>query len=120
MKKYVEIIDKGECMATLYQFPQIPWPEPFLKNVARREEWERQGFYPSNGLVAEVPYVIEKNMALKIDIQIFILKIREQFYVPMTLKGIKFISEEEYNKRKNENVLKGMDDRQKKINKFWD
>lgn len=119
MKKYAEIIDKGECMATLYQFSQIHWPEPFLKNVARREEWEKQEFYPSNGLVAEVSYVIEKNMALKIDINIYILKINDEFYVPMTPNGIKFISETEYNKRKKENKIQNKDGRQKRINDFW-
>ena len=119
MKKYAEIIDRGECMSQLYKFPQIPWSQPSLKNIACKEEWAKTGFYPSNGLVAEIPYEIEKNMALKIDIQIYILKINDTYYVPMTGKGIKFISEEEYNKRKNGNVLKGMDDRQIKINKFF-
>jgi hypothetical protein len=119
MKKFAEIINKGECMTTLYQFPQIPWPQPFLKNEACKEEWAKTGFYPSNGLVGEIPFEIEKNMQLRIDIQIYILKINDTYYVPMTEKGLKFISEEEYNKRKNGNILKGMDDRQIKINKFF-
>jgi len=117
--KYAEIIDKGECMSQLYKFPLIPWPQQSLKNVACKEEWAKTGFYPSNGLIAEIPFEIEKNMSLKIDIQIYILKINNAYYVPMTGKGIKFISEDEYNKCKSGNILKGMDGRQIKINDFW-
>lgn len=119
MKKYAEIIDKGECLATLYKFPQIPWPEQFLKDVACREEWAITGFYPSNGLVAEIPYIIEKNMSLKIDIEIYILLINGEYYVPMTAKGLKFISKEEYIKRKGNNILQGMDESQRRINDFF-
>lgn len=119
MKKFAEIIDKGECMSQLYKFPQIPWPEQSLKNVACKEEWAKTNFYPSNGLVAEIPFIIEKNMNLRIDIDIYILKINDTYYVPMTVKGIKFISEEEYLKRKPFNRIHGMDDRQKNINDFW-
>ena len=117
--KYAEIIDKGECMSQLYKFPQITWPQQSLKSVACKEEWAKTGFYPSNGLVAEIPFEIEKNMLLQIDIQIYILKINNTYYVPMTEKGLKFISEDEYNKRKRGNIFKEMDDRQIKINNFW-
>ena len=117
--KFVEITDRGECLATLYTFPQIPWPEPFLKQVACREEWSKSNFYPHNGLVAEIPYVIKKNMSLKIDIDIYILKINEKYYVPMTIKGIKFISESEYKSKRPQNKIQGMDDRQSRINDFW-
>lgn len=119
MKKFAEIIDKGECISQLYKFSQIPWPEQSLKNLACKEEWGKTNFYPSNGLVAEIPYIIEKNMNLMIDIDIYILKINNKYYVPMTLKGIKFISEEEYEKRKNANQIQDMDSRQRKINDFW-
>lgn len=118
--EYAEITDRGECLATLYTFPQIPWPESFLKEVACREEWAKYNFYPQNGLVAEIPFVIEKNMNLRIDIDIYILKINDTYYIPMTGKGIKFISEEEYLKRKSSNRTHGMDDRQKRINDFWE
>ena len=58
-------------------------------------------------------------MSLKIDIDIYILKINEKYYVPMTLKGIKFISEHEYNSKRPQNKIRGMDDRQNRINDFW-
>lgn len=119
MKRFAKIIDKGECISQLYKFPQIPWPEQFLKSKACKEEWAKTNFYPSNGLVAEVPYIIEKNMNLKIDIDIYILKINEEYFVPMTGKGIKFISEDEYIRMYKDNMINDMDDRQNKINTFW-
>ncbi|MDD4821718.1 MAG: hypothetical protein PHI48_04075 [Bacteroidales bacterium] len=119
MKQYAEITDRGECLATLYTFPQIPWPESFLKHVACREEWSKSDFYPHNGLVAEIPYVISQNISLKIDIDIYILKINETFYVPMTIKGIKLLSESEYRNKRPFNKIQGMDERQSRINDFW-
>ena len=117
--KYAEITDRGECLGTLYTFPQIPWPEPFLKKVACRDEWSKSNFYPHNGLVAEIPYIIQKDMSLKMDIDIYILRINEKFYVPMTIKGLKFISETEYKNKRPQNRIQGMDDRQSRINDFF-
>ena len=119
MKQYAEITDRGECLSTLYTFPQIPWPEPFLKIVACREEWEKLDFYPHNGLVAEIPYVIKKDMSLRIDVDIYILRINELYYVPMTIRGIQFISETEYHKKRSFNKIHGMDERQKRIIDFF-
>lgn len=117
--KFAEITNRGECLATLYTFPQIPWPEPFLKKVACRDEWSKSNFYPHNGLVAEIPYIIKKDMSLKMDIDIYILRINEKFYVPMTLNGIKFISEAEYKNKRPNNRIDGMDERQRRINDFF-
>lgn len=116
MKLFAEIIDKGECISQLYKFSQIPWAEQNLKNLACKEEWAKTNFYPSNGLVAEVSYTIKKNMKLRIDVDIYLLRINEKYYVPMTEKGVKFISETEYNKRRSENLVRGMDERQRRIN----
>ena len=44
--QYARIIDKGECLSTLYKFPQIPWPKAFLKEVANKHEWAKHDFYP--------------------------------------------------------------------------
>ena len=117
--KYAKIIDKGECLSTLDRFPQIPWPETWLKDVANKVEWAKYNFYPSNGLVAEVPYVISRDVTLGIDLDVYILKITENLYVPMTIKGVKFIEEAEYIRLKPDNKLKGMDERQQRINS-WD
>lgn len=114
--KYAKITDKGECLATLYTFPQITWPESFLKDIANRNEWLKYNFYPSNGLVAEIPYIIKRDLSKQIDIDIYILRINERFYVPMTIKGIKFIPEQEYVQNRANNVLRGMDERQSLIN----
>lgn len=118
--KYAKIIDKGECMSTLYTFPQIPWPKPFLKDVANKREWEKWGVYPSNGLVAKVPYVIERDMSKNIDIEVYILRINNQFYVPMSGKGIVFISEQEYQDMQPLNKIQGMDEIQIYINDSYD
>lgn len=118
MKEFAEIIDKGECISQLYKFPQIPWPEKYLADIACKEEWAKTNFYPSNGLVAEIPYTIRKNISLGIDIDIFILKVNNKYYIPMTRKGIIFISESEYNERKYKNIIKGMDERQRRINDY--
>lgn len=118
--KYARITDKGECLSTLDRFPQIPWPEPRLRNIANKTEWGKFNFYPSNGLVAEVPYVINKDMSLGIDLDVYILKVTDNLYVPMTAKGIEFISKEEYLREKSHNNIGGMDERQQKINAFDD
>lgn len=118
--KYARITDKGECLSTLNRFPQIPWPEPKLRNIANKTEWEKYGFYPSNGLVAEIPYIIHKDLSLGIDLDVYILKITENLYVPMTARGFEFISEEEFIRDKSFNKLGCMDERQKKINAFDD
>ncbi len=111
-EEYAVIIDKGECMSTLYQYPTFPWPEAFLKTVACKDEWTKHGFYPSNGLVGEIAYNMES--------QIYILKINDKFFVPMTRKGIQFISEMDYYKKKASNNIQEMDERQRKISNDWD
>lgn len=116
---FAEITDRGECISQLYKFPQINWIDEDLKHIACKEEWAKTNFYPSNGLVAEVSYTFKKNMKLNMDIDVYLLKINDKYYVPMTEKGIRFISENEYNRRRNENKIGGMDERQKKINDFW-
>lgn len=103
---YAEIIDKGECMSTLNQYHDFPWPEPFLKKIACRDEWSKYNFYPSNGLVGKIAYNMEST--------IYILIINELFYVPMSKKGIQFISEKEYSERISTQLITGMDERQKK------
>lgn len=42
--KYAKITDKGECLSTLDRFPQIPWPESWLKDVANKVEWAKYNF----------------------------------------------------------------------------
>lgn len=71
-EKFAEIIDAGECLATLYEFPQIPWPESFLKEIANKKQWAKDNFYPSNNLVGEIVFIIKKEMSLRIDIDIYI------------------------------------------------
>lgn len=112
MTEFAEIIDKGECMSTLYDYPNFPWPATFLREVANKREWEKYGFYPSNGLVGEVAFNLEST--------VYILRINEIFYVPMSKKGINLISETEYSLRKSQNKYQDKDNRQRKINDDWD
>lgn len=92
VKKYAKIIDKGECLSTI----NIPPGEQFIdwtglehiKHLAGASEWERHGFYPSNNLEGEIIGVV-KNKLWRFDV--YVLKIEDKFYVPMSLKGIKLI-----------------------------
>jgi hypothetical protein len=108
MEKFVEIIDNGECCSTMNDNPNFNWPEPWLKNVACKNEWNRHDFYPSNGLVAEVYCDLEDWG--------YILLINEEYYVPMTKRGVKSISEEEYKLKSPKNKIRGMDQRQRNLN----
>lgn len=119
--KYAKIIDKGECMSTLHLVSSFPWPEQFLKDVANRDEWTKYNFYPSNGLVAEIPYIVKFQQPFtgKI-IDVYILKITERIYVPMTEDGIEFIEEKIYQAEYDNNKLCGMDARQESINDRYD
>jgi hypothetical protein len=119
MKKFAEIIDRGECISQIQNFSQIPWPDNKMKSLACKQEWLKHDFYPQNGLVAEIVHSVPRDLSIKVDVNLYILKINDKFYVPMTEKGIKFISEDEYNKRKSNNVIRGMDERQRRINYFW-
>jgi hypothetical protein len=111
-EKFAEIIDKGECCSTLNDDPNFKWPEIRLKNLACRNEWNRQNFYPSNGLVAEI--------YCKLDSWGYILLINDKFYVPMTKRGVKIISEVDYDQKKANNKIKAMDQRQRNINNGLD
>lgn len=108
MKKYVEIIDKGECCSSMNDNPNFVWPDPKLKKIACKNEWSKHNFYPSNGLVGEV--------YCDLDSWGHILLISDKYYVPMTKKGINTIAEDEYLKRKPLNKLSGMDQKQRAIN----
>ena len=96
---YVKIIDKGECFSTTMEF---------INGIyANKTEWAKYNFYPKNGMVGEI---------VKRTPSAYIVKIKEGIYVPMTRKGIKEITYEEYLAGQPNNVCNGMDERQKRIN----
>lgn len=109
---FAEIIDKGECLSTLHLNASISWPDQNLKRLANREEWSKYDFYPSNGLVGEIIHMINST--------IYILKINNKYFVPMSKDGIRFISESEFKSKKDLSNNSGMDNRQKKINSDYD
>jgi len=96
---YVKIVDRGECFSTTMEF---------INGVyANKSEWAKHNFYPQNGMVGEVA---------KVTPRAYIVKIKDGIYVPMTKKGIREISYDEYLAGKDKNVSTGMDERQKRIN----
>lgn len=50
----------------------------------------------------------------------YIIKVMDGIYVPMSSRGIKEITEQEYRNGLANNVCSGMDDRQRKINNQLD
>lgn len=96
---YVKIIDKGECFSTTMEFIDGVY--------ANKIEWERHNFYPKNGMVGEL---------VKRTPSAYIIKIMNGIYVPMTRKGIKEISYEEYKAGLVNNTCSGMDSTQTRIN----
>lgn len=96
---YVKIVDRGECFSTTMEF---------INGVyANKSEWAKYNFYPQNGMVGEV---------VKVTPRAYIVKIKDGIYVPMTKKGIREISYDEYLAGKDKNVSTGMDERQERIN----
>ena len=106
---YVKIVDRGECFSTTMEF---------INGVyANKSEWAKHNFYPQNGMVGEV---------VKVTPRAYIVKIKDGIYIPMTKKGIREISYDEYLAGKDNNILEGrpwwmgMDERQKRINDVTD
>lgn len=96
---FVKIIDSGECFSTTMEFIDGVY--------ANRTEWEKYNFYPQNGMVGEV---------VKITPRAYVVKIKDGIYVPITKRGIKEITREDYLDNKCKNVCRGMDERQQRIN----
>lgn len=97
---YVKIIDKGECFSTTLEFIDGVY--------ANKIEWEKHNFYPQNGMVGEL---------VKRTPSAYIIKILDGIYVPMTKKGIREISYEEYKAGLVNNTCSGMNSNQARINK---
>lgn len=100
---YVKIVDKGECFSTTMEFIDGVY--------ANKAEWEKHSFYPKNGMVGEL---------VKRTPSAYIIKIMDGIYVPMTKKGIKEISYEEYESGLVNNTCSGMDSKQERINNECD
>lgn len=100
---YVKIIDKGECFSTTMEFIDGVY--------ANKSEWVKHNFYPQNGMVGEL---------VKRTPSAYIVKIMDGVYVPMTRRGIREISYEEYKAGLANNVCSGMDVKQARINQECD
>lgn len=119
-KKYAVIIDKGECLSTINVPPAVNllnWGDlENIKKYAGKNEWAQYGFYPSNGLVGEIQGTLQSNLW---GFDVYVLKIQNKYYVPISLKGIKFITEAEMSQNQNF-PTQGMDAKQAKINADYD
>lgn len=100
---YVKIIDKGECFSTTMEYIDGVY--------ANRTEWVKHNFYPQNGMVGEL---------VKRTPSAYIIKIMDGIYIPMTRRGIKEISYEEFLDGQVNNVCSGMDKKQQRINNEFD
>lgn len=100
---YVKIIDKGECYSTTMEFIDGVY--------ANKNEWAKHNFYPQNGMVGEI---------VKRTPSAFIVKIMDGIYVPMTKKGIKEISYQEYLEGQKNNLCTGMNNKQAELNSKLD
>ena len=96
---YVKIVDRRECYSTTMEFVDGVY--------ANKTEWAKHNFYPQNGMVGEVR---------KVTPRAYIVKVMEGIYIPMTKKGIREITYQEYMAEKGNNACSGMDERQQKIN----
>lgn len=100
---YVKIINKGECFSTTMEFIDGVY--------ANKTEWEKHHFYPQNDMVGEL---------VKRTPSAYIIKIMDGIYIPMTKRGIKEISYEEFIAGQVNNVCSGMDEKQQRINNEFD
>ncbi len=100
---YVKIIDKGECFSTTNEYIDGVY--------ANKSEWEKHNFYPRNGMVGEI---------VKRTPSAFIVKIKDGIFVPLTRKGIKEISQEEFLANQSANTCDGMDKQQRRLYKRYE
>lgn len=96
---YVKITDKGECFSTTMEYIDGVY--------ANASEWAKYNFYPKNEMVGEL---------VKRTPSAYIIKIMDGIYVPMTRRGIKEISYEEFVAGQANNICSGMDEKQQRIN----
>jgi len=102
MPKYARIIDHGECYST---------SKLVVNGVpANKTAWAEYNFYPKDDMVGELMLVNGCN----------VLKITDDIYVQIRSAGIEEITEEEYKAGLKNNVITGLDDRQKRINEQVD
>ena len=99
-KKYAKIIDKGECLSTIGTNSQFhdKWKDENTRLKSNKEEWIKFNFYPQNDMVGEVIDNFHNHIW---GFNIFILKINENIFVPLSEKGIEFISYNEFIKNPN-------------------
>jgi len=113
--KFARIVDKTQCMSTINTINSYEWKDLDVKLKAGKSEWLKTNFYPTNKMVGEIVDSF-RNQVMAFDI--YILKIDDKYYVPMSESGIEFISKEEYdmNSFKTSPILDG--ETKKKIQKY--
>lgn len=98
---YVEITDNRECLPDT--------KECILGVCANKAEWETFNFYPQSGMVGEI---------MKVTPKAYIIKIVDDLYVPISKKGIREISKEEYFSKKDNDIYHQMIEYHQRYNDF--
>ena len=98
---YVEIIDCGECLSDT--------TECINGVLANKIEWETYNFHPQYGMVGEI---------IKVTPRAYIIKIIDGLYVPISKKGIREISKEDYLSKKDDNLYHQMLEYHQRYNVF--
>lgn len=118
-KTFAKIINKEECLSILNIPPatdQFKWGKlEKIKNLSGKNEWEKHNFHPSNGLVGEIEGTIINTIW---NFNVYILKIHNKYYVPITLKGIDFITQDKFGKLKSYNQNKEINNNPKILKKM--
>lgn len=90
---FIEIIDQEECLRGFNLYKNASWPSADIKKKATEEEWNSYGFYPINGMVGEVIGIVTNDIYSK---PVYVIRILQMFFVPVTSSGIKVISQDEF------------------------
>ena len=79
----IEITHAGHIYSTLSE-DCLNWPSTQISNKARKSEWEKYGYYPSNGdkgvIIGEFEHCSGHT--------IYIVKINNKYYVPIKTEGV--------------------------------
>ncbi len=96
MSNFVEIIDKNACQ---------PSSNMIIDGIkANSEEWKKHNFYPQVGIVGVV--LGEGQMYVG---TVLIIQVWDNLIIPITPRGVRYITETEFNKRLSKNLEIGLD-----------
>ncbi|WP_163710219.1 WG repeat-containing protein [Mangrovibacterium lignilyticum] len=98
---YVEIVKEETRLNRFNLYKKAKWPNEEIRRKASEDEWDFYGFKPVKGNIGEAVGIVENDL---FEENIYIILILEMFYVPISEKNLKLISEVDYLRRKKEEV----------------